>query len=164
MTPSNRFGEFRVLGEIGLACDHVHGQARDAQLLAPGRVELRELGDRRHLPQQSQSIEPPLIDCAGGPGQLRGPPYLALDFLDELADLGRRGLGLLALDPDQGRLVLLKREYDLRQSVGEEGDANDGKKQSDVFAKQPPARPGCRCPAGRAPRAATKPQHPREAQ
>ena len=137
----NRFGEFRVLGEVGLACHHVHGQARDAQLLAAGRIELRELGDRRHLPQEPQPVEPPLIDGAGGPGQLRGPPHLALDLLDELADLGRRRLGLLALDADQGCLVLLKGEDDLRQSVREQGDAHDGKEQPDVFAKQPPARP-----------------------
>ena len=139
----NCFGEFRILGKVGLACHHIHGQARDAQLLAPGRVELRELGDRRHLPQQPQPVEPPLIDGAGGPRQLRGPPHLALDLLDELADLGRRGLGLLALDADQGCLVLLKGEDDFRQSVGEQGDANDGKEQPDVFPKQPAAHPRC---------------------
>ena len=93
--------------------------------------------------KEPQSVETPLIDGAGGPGLLRGPPHLALDFLDELADLGRCRLGLLALDADQGCFVLLKREYDLRQPVGEQGDADDGKKQSDVFAKQPPVRSGC---------------------
>jgi hypothetical protein len=108
----NGFRELRVLGEVGLARHHVHGKARDAQLLVAGRIELRELGDRRHLPQQPQSIEPPLVDGAGGPRQLRGPPHLALDLFDELADLGRRGLGLLALDADQGCLVLLKGEDD----------------------------------------------------
>ena len=139
----NGFRELRVLGEVGLARHHVHGQARDAQLLVAGRIELRELGDRRHLPQQPQPVEPPLIDGAGGPGQLRGPSHLALDLLDELADLGRRGLGLLALDADQGCLVLLKGEDDFRQSVREQGDAHDGKKQADVFPKQPPAHPRC---------------------
>src|SRR6202022_4639894 len=104
----------------------------ETHLLAPGRGRLRGLGDRRHLPKEPQSVETPLIDGAGGPGQLRGPPHLALDFLDELADLRRCRLGLLALDADQGCFVLLKREYDLRQPVGEQGDADDGKKQSDV--------------------------------
>ena len=97
----NRFGEFRVLGEIGLACDHVHGQARDPQLLAAGGIELREFGDGRHLAQEPQSVETSLIDGARGPRRLRGPPHLALDLLDELADLGRCRLGLLALDADQ---------------------------------------------------------------
>src|SRR6202022_2163200 len=65
----------------------------ETHLLAPGRGRLRGLGDRRHLPKEPQSVETPLIDGAGGPGQLRGPPHLALDFLDELADLGRCRLG-----------------------------------------------------------------------
>src|SRR6476619_7400262 len=89
------------------------------------------------------SCESSVIAGAGGPGQLRGPSHLALDLLDELADLGRRGLGLLALDADQRCLVLLKGEDDFRQSVSEQGDANNRKKQSDVFAKQPPAHPSC---------------------
>ena len=97
----NGFCELRVLREVGLACDHVHGQARDPQLLAAGGIELRELGDGRHLAQEPQSVETPLIDGAGGPGQLRGPSHLALDLLDELADLGRCRLGLFALDADQ---------------------------------------------------------------
>ena len=77
-----------------------------------GGIELRELGDRGHLTKQTQPIEPPLIDRAGGPGQLRGPTDLALDFLDELADLCRRRLGLLTLNADQRSLVLLIGEPD----------------------------------------------------
>ena len=111
----DRFGEFRLLGEVGLACDHVHGQARDAQLLASGRIELRKLGDRRHLAQQPQPVKTPLVDGACRPRQLRGPSDLALDLLDELADLGRRRLGLLALDADEGSLVLLIGEPDFGQ-------------------------------------------------
>ena len=34
-------GEFRVLGEVGLAADHVHGEPRHAQLLVAGGIELR---------------------------------------------------------------------------------------------------------------------------
>ena len=137
----DRFGEFRLLGEVGLARDHVHRQARDPQLLATGRIELRELGDRGHLAQQPQPVKTPLIDGAGRPGQLRGPPDLALDLLDELTDLGCRRLRLLALDADEGSLVLLIGKPDFGQSVGEQGNADDGEKQADIFAKQPAARP-----------------------
>ena len=74
----------------------------------PVEIELRQLGDRRHLAQETQRVEAALLQRARRPGQLHGPAELALDLLDELADLRRRGLGLLALDADQRRLVLLQ--------------------------------------------------------
>ena len=110
-------GEFRVLGEIEAAVDDVHGEARDPQPLLAGRVDLGELGDGRHLPQQPQRVEPAVLQRARRPGQLRGPAELALDFLDELADLGRRRLGLLVLDADQRGLVLAVVEEDLENAV-----------------------------------------------
>src|SRR5207302_3431164 len=55
------------------------------------------------------------------------------------ADLGGGGLGLLALDADQGGLVLAVGEPDLEKAVGEECNADDGKEQRDIFAKQRPA-------------------------
>ena len=97
-------------------------------MLAPGRIELRKLGDGGHLPQEPQPVKTPLIDGAGRPRQLRGPPDLALDFLDELPDLGCRRLRLLALDSDERSLVLLIGEPDFGQSVGEQGDADDSQK------------------------------------
>src|SRR6516162_2191052 len=75
-------------------------------------------------------------------GELRSPPHLALDFLDELADLGRRRLGLLALDADQGLLVLLKGKPEFRQSVRKQSNANNGQEQPDVFAEQAATRRG----------------------
>src|SRR5262249_42832426 len=116
-------------------------EARDAQLLPPGRIELREFGDCRHLTQEPQAVEAPLIDGAGGPRQLRSPPHLALDFLDKLADLGCRCRGLLALYADQGRFVLLKRKPELGQSVRKQSNANNRQEQADIFAKQAPAPP-----------------------
>ena len=110
-------GELRVLGEIEPAVHDIHGEARHPQPLLAGRIDLRQFGDGRHLPQQPQRIEPALLDRARRPGQLRGPAQLAFDFLDELADLGRGGLGLLVLDADQGRLVLAIIEEDLENPV-----------------------------------------------
>ena len=52
------------------------------------------------------------------PGQLGGPAELAFDLLDELADLGRRRLGLFVLDADQGDLVLPVIEENLENPVG----------------------------------------------
>src|SRR5262249_33815030 len=101
-----------------------------------------EFGDRRHLAQQSQAVETSLVDRARRPGQLRGPPDLALDFLDELPDLGGRRFRLLALDTNQGGLVLLVGKPDFRRAVGDQRQAHDGEDQRDVFTKQAPPRLG----------------------
>ena len=111
-------GEFRILGKVEAGVDHVHGQPRHPQPLLAGGIDLRQFGDRRHLPQQPQRIEPALLDRAGRPRQLGGPAELAFDFLDELADLGGRGFGLLVLNPDQRRLVLAVIEENLENPVG----------------------------------------------
>ena len=132
----HRLGELRLLGEIGLARDHVHGEPRHLELLAAGGVELRQLGDRRHLAQQPQAVEAPLLERARRPWQLRRPADLALDLLDELPDLGRRGFRLLALDADQRGLVLAVGEIDLEQAVGEQRHAHHGQEQRDIFAEQ----------------------------
>ena len=132
----HRLGEFRSLERSSLAADHVHGEPRYPQLLLAGGIELRQLGDRRHLAQEPQPVEPALVDRARRPWQLRGPADLALDLLDELADLGGGGLGLLALDADQRGLVLLIGEPDLEQAVGEQRDTHDREEQRDIFAEQ----------------------------
>ena len=67
--------------------------------------------NRRTASNRRCSIEP------GRPWQLRRPAELALDLLDELADLGRRRFRLLVLDADQRRLVLPIIEEDLENSV-----------------------------------------------
>ncbi len=112
------FGEFRILGEIEPAVDHVHGETRYPQALPAGRIDLRQLGDGGLEPQQPQGIEPAILERTRRPRQLGGPAELTFNFLDELADLGRRRLGLLALNPDQGRLVLAIIEENLEDPVG----------------------------------------------
>src|SRR5215203_3981228 len=87
----------------------------------------------------SLPVEAALLERARRPGQLHGPAELALDLLDELADLRGRGLGLLALDADQRRLVLLVGEPDLEHAVDEQRDADDRDEQADILAKQPAA-------------------------
>ena len=118
----HRFRELRVVGEVGAAGDHVHGQPRDPQTLFAAGIELRKLGNGRHLAQQPQRIEAALLDRPRRPRQLRGPAELALDLLDELADLGGGGFRLFALDADKRRLVLLIVEEDIENAVGQERD------------------------------------------
>ena len=133
--------EFRVVGEVALAADDIHGQVRDAQLLAAGRVELGELGNRRYLTQQPQSVEAPLLLIALRPRQLCRPTDLALDLLDELADLGRRRVGL-ALNVNKRGFVLLIGKPHLEQTVSQQGNTDHADEQRHVFAKQPAANCG----------------------
>ena len=97
----HRLGEARVLGDVVAAADHLHGEPRHPQLLVAARIDLGKLGDRRHLAQQPQRVEAPLLERAGRPRQLRGPADLAFDLADELADLAGGGFGLLALNAHQ---------------------------------------------------------------
>ena len=67
---------------------------------------------------------------------MRRPAELALDLLDELADLGGGGFRLFALDADERRLVLLIVEVDVENAVREQRDADDRHEQRDVFREQ----------------------------
>ena len=140
----DRLGELRILGIVGVAADHVHGKARHAQLLAPARIELGKLGDRRHLPEQAQRVETALLERTRGPRQLRGPTDLALDLADELADFGGGRLRLLVLDADERGLVLLIGEPDFRGAVEQQRERDHRDEERHVFAEQFPARLGGR--------------------
>ena len=143
----HRLGEARLLGHVGAAADHFHGQPRHLQLLVAAGVDLGEFGDGRHLAQEPQRVEASLLKRTGRPGQLRGPADLAFDFADELPDLAGRGLRLLALNADQRGLLLLIREIDVERAVGDERQADHGDEQRDVFDEQPAAHD--RCAGGR---------------
>ena len=113
----DRFGEFRILGKVDAAVDHVHGEPRHPQPLLAGGIDLGQFGDRRHLPQQPQRVESAVLDRAGRPRQLGGPAKLAFDFLDELGDLGGSRDRLFVLNADQGRLVFAIIEENLKNPV-----------------------------------------------
>ena len=131
----NGLGELRIFRIIGLAPDNVHGEPRHAQLLVARGVELGELGDGRHLAQEPQPIEAPLLQRAGRPRQLCGPADLGLDLADELADFGRRSFRLFALNADQRGFVLLIGEPDRERAVGDKRDEHNREQQRDVFEK-----------------------------
>src|SRR6185437_8248302 len=148
-------GEGRVLGHVVAAADHFHGEPRHAQLLVAAGIDLGEFGDGRHLAQEAERIEAPLLQRAGRPRELRGPADLAFDFADELPDLAGRSLGLLALNADQRGLLLLISEVDVEGAVGDEREADDGDEQSNVFDEQAAAhnrRAGGRSEPGQAAR------------
>src|SRR5262245_2643763 len=72
---------------------------------------------------------------------------MALDVLDELADLRRRSLGLLVLDADQRTLVVLIEKPRFGKRVDRQSRANHGDEQRDVSPEQTASsarRRGCR--------------------
>src|SRR6516225_10217255 len=117
----------------------VHGEPRHPQLLLAGGVELGKLGDGGYLTEQPQSIKTPLLNGTGRPRQLRCPAHLAFDLLDEKANLLGGPFRLLALNADQRLGVLAVGKKDLEEAVAEQGYANDGKEQADIFSEQRPA-------------------------
>ena len=102
------FGEAGVAGEIRLAADDVHGQPRDPELLAPGAVDQAHLGDGEHLLQEPVVVQEALLDRGGAGCELGlgDPAELPLDIADKALDAAGRGLCLLLLERDKGRLVL----------------------------------------------------------
>src|SRR5215831_14914257 len=84
----------------------IHGEPRHPQLLLAGGVELGKLGDGGYLTEQPQSIKTSLLNGAGRPRQLGRPAHLALDLLDEEANLLGGPFRLLALNADQRLGVL----------------------------------------------------------
>ena len=67
---------------------------------------------------------------------MRRPAELALDLLDELADLGGGSFRLFALDTDQRCFVLLVVEEDVENAVRQERDADDRDEQRNIFREQ----------------------------
>ena len=101
-----RGAERRRVGQVLLAADRVERLARNAQLLAALRVELRVLGDRRREAQQADRVDAAVVARERAGRRLCEPADLALDLADELGDLRGCGVGLLALDRDQQSALL----------------------------------------------------------
>ena len=109
----------------------------------PARVDLGELGDRRHLPQQPQRVEAALLQRTGRPGQLRGPADLAFDFVDELSNLAGGGFRLLALNADQRGFLFFVREVDIECAIDDERETHHSDEQGNVFDEQTAAYDRC---------------------
>ena len=102
---------------VGVAADHIHAEARHVELLVAGAVELRQLGDGRHLAQQPDIVEAPLLGRQAVELGVGHPADLALDLAHEGLDLLRRRLGLLALHLDRGAAVVLVDEIEVERGV-----------------------------------------------
>src|SRR4029077_10611588 len=79
--------EFRFLGVVSAAANHVHGETRYLEVFLALGIKLRQLGDGRSLAQKPQRVEPTLIVGACRQRQLRDPADLALTLLNELSKL-----------------------------------------------------------------------------
>jgi hypothetical protein len=134
----DRLFELRVLRQIELAAHHVHRQARDAQLLVTARIDVTDFGDRGRLPQQSQRIQPTLIDRdrARAPRSLRHPGELMLELAHELVDADRGSERLFVLNARQGGLVFLVRKVDPDQTAYDERSAHQDHERYRVLEEQ----------------------------
>jgi hypothetical protein len=121
-----------------LTFDHVGCFPRHAELLSSPGVELRNLGQRRHLTQQADCVQRPFVPRACAPRQLGRPSQLAFDLFEELADLLRDEFRLPALDAKEKRLLLLVRNPNIGPAVDHQRQADNGYEHRDIFAKQPP--------------------------
>ncbi len=135
-----RLQELGVVGKVELAADFVQAQTRHPQLLVPGAVEQREVGDRGNLAQHhAPQIEAAPVRRGRGPRLMGGPCELLFDVPHELGDIARRLRRLLVLDADQRRLAVLIGEQNLERRVREQRDADDGGEDRDELRAQPPA-------------------------
>ena len=112
------FGEFGILGEVDPAVEKRPSPAADtrsrslpvastcASSVIAGTCRNSRSASNRRGSIARDAVAGVGRGDVGRPWQLGGPADLAFDLLDELADLGRRRLGLFALDADQGRFVL----------------------------------------------------------
>jgi hypothetical protein len=129
--------EGRLGRTVGAAADHVHAEARHAELLAAVAVELHQLGDGRHLTQQTDIIEAPLFGRQRVELSVGHPADLVLDPAHEGFDPLRRRLGLLALHIDRGAAVFLVDEIEVKCRVDHQYAGHQAQEQDDVFQEQP---------------------------
>src|SRR6185295_17657160 len=94
------------------------------------------VADGRNLPEQAGEVVTPVVKRIGRPGYLRGPADLALQLLEELADLVRRSLGLRALHADAEARVIARQELKLKYDIGDQREANDRHERSRIFQKE----------------------------
>src|SRR5690348_7838204 len=100
---------------------------------------MAHFGDVWGLPQQSQRVEPPLIDRYGAraPGSLSDPRQLMLELSHELLDADRSGQRLLVLHTGERRLALLIREVEADKTAHNQRTAHQNHERYGVLEKQP---------------------------
>ena len=121
-------------------------------MLLAGAVDVDQLGDRWHLPQQSNEVETTLLAAArpGVDAGVGGPAELPFDAGDELLDRSRRGSRFLALNAEQRVLVLGGGEPDLDRAAHRQRCSDQGGQNDCILAQQAPARSRAPAVVGRA--------------
>src|SRR3954447_18781670 len=99
---------------------------------------MTDFGDRRCLAQQSQRVEPALIDryCARTPGCLGDPRKLMLELAHELFDANRRRKRLFVLNASERCFALLIRKVKPDHAAHDEGAAHQDDERYRVLEEQ----------------------------
>src|ERR1051325_1627856 len=127
----------RILGEIFLTADDVHGDTRDANLFTTCGIELGQFGNRRHLTHHARGIKAPFLNYARAEWKLYRPTKMTLDLLNELYEPAGCRLGLHALNPDKEGVLSRKRKPSVGKAAGDQTHTNARHKQRNVLSKQP---------------------------
>ena len=137
--PALRTAKRGFLRAVLARTDAVHAQPRHSDLLVPGRVELRDIGDFRSLAQQLEEFDAAHLDVACVELGQRSIGELALDLPDVLLDARRCRERLLVLQARQRRLVVLIGEIEADGAGGEQGAGDQRQDVEKILAKQPTA-------------------------
>ena len=128
--------ERRLLRAVLVRARGVHLEARHGELLAALRVDLRDVGHRRHHAQELQELDAPLLQALGAELRQRGERELLLDLAHELLDARRRARGLLALQAGERLLVLLVGEVEADAARNQQRAAHQREDQQEVLAEE----------------------------
>src|SRR5208283_1099790 len=108
-------------------------------LLATGAVQQRDIGYFRRLPQQLEKLDATDFDIAGVELGKRGVGKLALDLPDVLLDPRCGGERFLVLQARQSLLVLLVGKVHADGARREQGAGDKRQDEKKVLAEQPTA-------------------------
>ena len=150
-----RFDELGRIGVVLTACHRVERQARHAQLLLAGKIQMADLGDRRDVAQQAQEVDLALFGESRGArvsSRLHADPgraqrghvdralHRAAKMLEDLSkialDLARGRQRLRPLEPDDRLFGLLVREIELDGAAHGQQAAHQYQQKDQILAEQ----------------------------
>ena len=150
-----RLGEFGRVGIVLTTCHRVECQARRAQLLVAGKIQMAELGDRRNVAQQAQEVDLALFRESRGArvssrlhaepgsaqrGHINRALHRAAKMLEDLfqiaLDLARRRQRLRPFEPDDRLFGLLVGKIELDGAAHGQQPAHQYQQKDQILAEQ----------------------------
>ena len=125
------------------SCERVAGdvyrEAPNHELLAALRIDLRDVGHRRHEAQQLEELDAPLLEAFDSELRQGGEGELLLDLAHELLDARRRRNRLFPLQGRERALVFLVGEVQPDGARNQQRAAHQAEDQQEILAEETPA-------------------------